>query len=190
MTQLGWCLWVTGLSGSGKSVISKKVFEKLRETGVSAQIIGSDVLRRWVTPNPKYSEDERTMIYSIIVFVAKLLNQNGINVIIDATANRRLYREKARRQILRFMEAYIQCPLEICINRETERKNTFNAPRSIYQKAFVGESVTVPGISVAYEEPLNPEVIVDSDKLNPDQCALKIVRTLREVFNQKDEVKK
>jgi len=142
------------------------------------------MLRRVVTPTPKYTEEERDMVYNTIVFVAKLLTQNGVNVIIDATANRRKYRDQARKEITRFMEAYLRCPMEVCIQRESGRKEgAFYAPRDIYKKAFTGESATVPGVGVPYEEPLNPEVTVDSDRLSPEQSAQKIHEVLKEKFN-------
>lgn len=136
-----------------------------------------------VTPTPTYTEEERDMVYGAIVLVAGLLTQNGVNVIIDATANHRKYRDHARREIPRFMEAYVRCPLELCIQREADRgKEVFYAPRDIYTKAFTGKSTTVPGIEVPYEEPLHPEVVVDSDKLNPNQCAQRILEALMEAF--------
>jgi len=181
----GWCVWVTGLPGSGKSSIAQALLSKLNEHGIQAQILSSDMLRRVVTPAPRYTEEERDMVYGAILFAAKLLTQNGVNVIIDATANRRRYRDQARKEIPRFMEAYLRCPMEVCVQRESRRREegAFYAPRDIYKKAFTGESATVPGAGVPYEEPLNPEVTVDSDKLSPEQSAQKIYEALKERFN-------
>ena len=140
------------------------------------------MVRKVVTPKPKYSEEERDMVYGAIVFVSWLLTRNGVNVIIDATGNRRKYRDHARRTISRFMEAYLRCPLEVCIKREAKRGKTFYAPKGIYKKAFAGESATVPGVGVPYEEPPNPEVVVDSDKLDAGRCAERILEALVETF--------
>ncbi len=178
----GWCVWVTGLPGSGKSTIAQALLEKLRKRGVNAQIVSSDMLRKIVTPNPKYTEEERNMVYGAIVFVAGLLASNGVNVIIDATGNLRKYRNQARKQIPKFMEAYVRCPLEICIERESGRGKTFYAPKDIYKKAFTGKSATVPGMGAPYEEPLHPEVTVDSDKMDSDQCAQRILDVLMKKF--------
>jgi adenylylsulfate kinase len=178
----GWCVWVTGLPGSGKSTIARKLSEKLESLGVRVQIVSSDMLRRVMTPKPTYTEEERDRVYLTLVFVAKLLTQNGVNVVIDATGNRRRYRNHARREISKFMEAYVRCPLEVCIRRETKRKVYAYAPKGVYRKAFAGKSATVPGIGVPYEEPRNPEVVVDSDRLDADQCAQKILETLLKSF--------
>ena len=182
MAKTGWCVWITGLPGSGKSVIAQSLLKKLEAQGIHAQIVSSDMMRKSVTPVPKYTEEERDMVYNAIVFVSTLLTQNGVNVIIDATGNRRQYRDLARKNIPRFMEAYVRCALEICIQRETQRKETFNAPTDIYKRGLEGKSATVPGINVPYEEPLHPEVVMDADKLDVDQCAQKIFEVIERTF--------
>ncbi len=174
----GWCVWLTGLPGSGKSTVAKVLIDKLMNNGIKAQIVSSDELRKVVTPVPKYTEEEREVVYGTIVYVARILTKNGVNVIIDATGNRRRYREKAREEINNFMEVYFYCPLETCIKRESRRIETFQAPKDIYKKALEGKS-TVPGIGVPYEEPLNPELRIDTEKLNPDACAEKILDLIR-----------
>lgn len=178
----GWCVWVTGLPSSGKSVVSQALLEKLKAKGVTAQILSSDMLRKVVTPKPSYMLEERDMVYATLVFIAKLLTENGVNVIIDATGNLRRYRDEARKQIPRFMEAYIRCPLDICIERESKRGITFHAPKDIYKKGATGISLTVPGLGAPYEPPLKPEVIVDSERLSPEECAQKILKTLTKAF--------
>jgi len=170
------------LPGSGKSVISQALLAKLKTGGINAQILSSDMLRKVVTPKPSYSPEERDIVYATLVFVAKLLTENGVNVIIDATGNLRRYRDEARRQIPRFMEAYIRCPLGTCIERESKRGITFHAPKNIYKKGATGKSVTVPGLGAPYEPPQKPEVTVDSEKLSPEECAQKIYETLTQRF--------
>ena len=167
----GWCVWITGLPGSGKSTISRYLLKILEERKVHVQLLSSDMLREVMTPNPKYTVEERDAVYSTLVFIAELLVKNGVNVIIDATGNLRKYRENARKRIKRFVEVYLKCPLEVCMKREAKRKVRFHAPKGIYRKAFSGESSTVPGLGAPYEEPLNPEVVVDSSKLPPESCA-------------------
>ncbi|MEM3591584.1 MAG: adenylyl-sulfate kinase [Candidatus Bathyarchaeia archaeon] len=183
MFNSGWCVWVTGLPGSGKSTVAHLLADKLKAMGVHAYVLSSDALRRVITPNPKYTEEERDIVYGALVYIAKILTENGVNVIIDATGNRRRYRDNARRQIPSFMEAYLRCPLEVCIERESKRKaDAYGAPREVYAKAFKGESKTVPGLGAPYEEPLDPEVTVDSDKISPEECAEKILETIMKRF--------
>jgi len=181
--KTGWCIWITGLPGSGKSTIAHLLVRKLKSLGIHAYILSSDALRRVMTPNPKYTEEERNIVYGTLVYIAKLLTDNGVNVIIDATGNRRKYRDRARREIQCFMEAYVKCPIEVCIKRESRRNiDSYGAPKNIYKKAFTGESRTVPGLGSPYEEPLNPEVTVDSNKLNPEECAEKILEAIVKKF--------
>ena len=178
----GWCVWITGLPGSGKSVVAKALQEKLRRHNIDLQILSSDALRKAVTPEPTYTDEERDMFYGALVLVAKHLWENGIKVIIDATGNRRRYRENARRNIPRFIEAYLKCPLKVCVERESKRGKTFQAPRDIYRRALKGEAKAVPGLGAPYEEPLHPEVVVDSEKLSPEECAQEIYETVAKTF--------
>ncbi|MEM2896209.1 MAG: adenylyl-sulfate kinase [Candidatus Bathyarchaeia archaeon] len=178
----GWCVWITGLPGSGKSTIANRLIEKLGKNK-KVQLLTIDSLRKVVTPKPSYTISEREIVYGILVFIAQLLTKNGVNVIIDATGNLRKFRDKARVDIKKFMEVYVKCPLEVCIERESRRDETFGAPRNIYRKALSGESLTVPGLGASYEEPLNPELIVESNKLSPEECAEIILKAIFERFD-------
>ncbi|MEM2272756.1 MAG: adenylyl-sulfate kinase [Candidatus Bathyarchaeia archaeon] len=183
MPENGWCIWVTGLPGSGKSTVAHLLADRLRTLGTQVYVLSSDELRRVVTPKPKYTEEERDIVYSTLVYIARILTENGVNVIIDATGNRRRYRDHARMVIPRFMEVYLRCPLDICIEREYKRGvDIYGAPGGIYAKAFSGESKTVPGLGAPYEEPVNPEVTIDSDKLSPEESAEKILKAILERF--------
>ncbi|MGD6933055.1 MAG: adenylyl-sulfate kinase [Candidatus Bathyarchaeia archaeon] len=178
----GWCVWITGFPGSGKSVVSRALIELLNQKGIPVQLISSDELRKTLTPKPTYSLEERDVVYATMVYIAKLLTDNGVNVLIDATGNLRRYRDDARKQIPLFIEAYLECPLEVCMKREAERKETYNAPKQIYQKAMQNKTAsTVPGVGQPYEEPLNPDVVVKNFELTPQESAQQIF----EVINAK-----
>jgi adenylylsulfate kinase len=97
---------------------------------------------------------------------------------IDATGNLRRYRENARKQIPRFIEAYLECPLEVCIQRETKRGKTYQAPKRIYTRAREGKAPTVPGIGQPYQPPLNPEITINTVKHTPEQAAQKILEII------------
>ena len=118
------------------------------------------------------------MFYSVLAFAACKLAEYGINVIIDATGNRRAYREAVRRANPRFLEVYVDCPPETCLRREMQRKGRFGAPEAIYANARSGLSRTVPGFGVAYEKPENPTVTVNSVQLTPRESAEKILTVL------------
>lgn len=174
----GWCVWVTGLPGSGKSVISEALLKLSSERGIKAQLLASDALRKVMTPQPTYSLEERARVYATLVYIAKLLTQNGVNVIIDATGNLRRYRESARREIPKFLEAYLECPLDVCMEREAKRGKTYQAPKEIYTKAKEGRAPTVPGFGQPYEQPLEPEITIDTTKCTPEDCARKILAVI------------
>jgi len=80
------------------------------------------------------------------------------------------------------MEAYVCCPLDICMEREAKRGITFHAPKDIYKKGATGKSLTVPGLGAPYELPLKPEVTVDSERFSPEECTQKILETVTKTF--------
>jgi adenylylsulfate kinase len=178
LDKSGWCVWITGLPGSGKSVVADAFLGLLIAKGIRVQLLSSDELRQVMTPEPSYSLQERNMVYATLVYFARLLTLNGVNVVIDATGNLRRYRDDARCQIRSFFEVYLECPLDICIEREINRGKTFHAPKRIYSKALEGKAPTVPGVGQPYEPPLRPELTLDTTKLSPEQCAQEIVKTL------------
>ncbi|XHH08159.1 MAG: adenylyl-sulfate kinase [Candidatus Bathyarchaeia archaeon] len=179
IASAGWCVWITGLPGSGKSVVSRALIELLNQKGISVQLISSDELRKILTPKPTYTLQERDVVYATMVYIAKLLTQNGVNVLIDATGNLRRYRDDARSQIPRFIEAYLECPFDVCMQREAQRKETYNAPSQIYSKALENKSSsTVPGVGQPYEKPLNPEVRVNNLEHTPEEAAQLILNRI------------
>jgi len=169
-----WAVWITGLPGSGKTAIAERVRKILEEQSMAAvKVLELDEIRKFITPTPTYSEEEREIVYAALVYMAKLLVESGKSVIIDATGNRRRYRERARASIPTFAEVYVKCSLDLCMEREGVRKAE-HAPSGIYVKA-TEQGATVPGVNVPYEEPVNPEVVVDSETMSVEECAKKVV---------------
>lgn len=166
-------LWITGLPGSGKSTVALRVKELLSDV----TILRMDDLRKIVTPVPTYSDEEREHAYRALVYTAKTLFEAGKNVIIDATGNKRSWRQLARELIPAYKEVYIQCPVELCIAREKARTDTHSAPKNIYEKGKAGWPV--PGINVPYEKPEQPELIIDTEKEPPEEAAEKIVKMIQ-----------
>lgn len=154
----GIAIWITGFPGSGKSAVAD-AFAKAHPEVI---ILRMDELRKVATPEPTYSDSEREIVYRALVYFAKMLTEHGHDVVIDATGNLRKWRKLARDLIPRYVEVYLRCPIEVCMERERQRVETYEAPKDIYEKGAKGWPV--PGIVVPYEEPFNPEVVIDTDK--------------------------
>jgi len=167
---MAFAVWFTGLPGSGKTVIASRAAAILRNEGIEVRILQLDEIRKVLTPNPKYTDDERSIVYASLAYMAKLVTECGVNVFIDATANKRKYRNAARKLIPQFGEVYIHCPLRVCMEREAHRRAAFS-PKRIYDKS-TRAGANVPGVNVAYEEPFNPIVIINSDRMKPDMSAM------------------
>ena len=168
--QSAFALWLTGLPASGKSTITAHLVEQLREIGVNITVLESDVLRKLFSSQPRYDEQDREYFYGAIAFIGRVLTAHGIPVIFDATANLRAYRNRARQEITRFVEVFVDAPLEVCMRRD---------PKAIYRKARDGEATQVPGLQAVYEPPEHPEIVIDADREDPGEAAQRIVAFLR-----------
>ena len=177
---MSFCLWLTGLPGSGKSTILHEVSRMLLESGIEAIGLSLDHIRKILTPEPKYTDEERAIVYRALVMMAQLLvDQGGKNVIIDATGNRSEFRDLGRRLIREFAEVYVKGPLEICMAREAARRDQF-VQKDLYKRASEGAlKGELPGVSAPYEKPENPEVLVTSDLLSPHESAKRIMEYIR-----------
>lgn len=169
-------LWITGIPGSGKSTIAKELVNELKTRGIYAQILRLDEIRKVITPNPEYSEKERDIVYRALAMMAKFLYDNNINVVIDATANKREYRDLARNLMKNFYEIYIVCSIDAARNRESSRVQNL-VQKNLYKKATEGK-IQLPGINAVYEEPQHPELVINSEKLSPKEAAAAIIKLL------------
>lgn len=134
-------------------------------------VLESDVLRKVLSETPSYQEADREAFYRKMVWVGVLLTRHGVPVIFDATANRRSYRDDARQQIPRFVEVFVNVPLEICMARD---------PKGIYRSAAAGLSIDVPGMQATYEPPAKPDLVIEGVREVPVDAARRIVRMLAE----------
>lgn len=170
MTMAPFALWLTGLPASGKSSIVARLLPKLASMDLTAEVLESDVVRRILTPEASYSKEERDLFYRALGFMGSRLLAHGVNVIIDATASRRVYRDFARTQIPGLLEISVECPLHVCMERD--KKGT-------YRRGLQGESSTVPGLQEPYEAPLSPDLVINTTELLPDAAADQIVALIR-----------
>ncbi|MCC6364424.1 MAG: adenylyl-sulfate kinase [Bryobacterales bacterium] len=164
-----FAVWVTGLPASGKSTVVASLKAELAARGLHPAVLESDALRPVFTPHPCYDEQEREAFYRQMTWVGALLVRHGVPVIFDATANRRSYREEARRQIPRFLEVFVECPLHVCMSRD---------PKGIYRHAREGAARHVPGLQDPYEPPLAPDLVIRGDTGEPSESARRIMETL------------
>jgi adenylylsulfate kinase len=155
----GVAIWITGLPGSGKSTLA----EEIQRFHPEFSILSMDTFRKIVSPDPSYSEAERDTVYRALIFTAMKMTELGHHVIIDATGNRLKWRELARELIVRYREIYLKCPIDICMDRENKRSISHDAPKDIYKKGMSGWPV--PGISVSYEEPVKPDLTLETEKM-------------------------
>ena len=162
---MSWAIWITGPPGSGKTTLAQGVEAALGARGVTLKVLELDEIRKVMTPAPTYSDAEREIVYRALAYMAKLLTEAGVPVLIDATAHRRAWRELARGLIPAFAEVQLLCPIEVCREREKRRCPGY-APRAIYGRAG-GPGATVPGVDVPYEVSVRPEIM-----LNTDECDL------------------
>ena len=159
---MSWAIWITGPPGSGKTTLARGVAAALEVRGFTLKVLELDEIRKVVTPAPTYSEAERDVVYRALAYMAKLLTEAGVPVIVDATAHRLAWRELARSVIPAFAEVQLLCPVEVCRARERRRRPGY-APRAIYDRAGT-PGATVPGVDVPYEVSPRAELHLNTDE--------------------------
>ena len=169
--ETGFAVWITGLPASGKSTVTAALQKELALRGLKVAVLESDALRKILTPRPRYDEEERNVFYGALAHVGQLLTEHGVSVIFDATANRRAYRDRARHAIARFLEVFVDCPLDVCMSRD---------PKGIYRRGREGSAAGIPGMDAVYEPPDDPDVTVRGDAEDPVSAARRIVDKLIE----------
>ncbi len=172
MTSKGFTIWFTGLSGAGKSTLSEAVQKRLRTRGRNIEILDGDVVRTHLSKGLGFSREDRDTNIKRIAFVCSLLTRNGVACVSAAISPYREAREWARKEIGSFVEIYVKCPLEVCRERDV---------KGLYKLAYEGKIKEFTGVSDPYEEPENPELIVETDKETIDESADRIIAKLVEL---------
>jgi adenylylsulfate kinase len=188
--ERGFTIWFTGLSCSGKSTLSKILETELRKKGrTKIEILDGDVVRTNLSKGLGFSKEDRDINIKRIGFVCKLLTRNGVVAIAAVISPYRSVRDFNRKEIGNFVEVYCKCPLEVCVRRDV---------KGLYKKALAGEIKNYTGVDDPYEEPLNPEVILETDKEAHEESVAKIIRKLEmlgyipaeeAVYSEEDEEK-
>ncbi len=186
MIPVAFLMWISGLPGSGKSTIARELVSLLEADGVAVEYLPLDAFRKVMVPDPSYDEKERDMVYRALGHMAHLLHRNGVNVIVDATAHKRIWRDLLRDRAPDMIEIEVRCPVELCMKRESEREGGL-VLAELYQKAlerkagkaeYEGLGV-VPGIDEPYEG--HPDaVVLDSSERSPAENATEILALLKD----------
>lgn len=164
-------LWLTGLSGAGKSTLAREVNRCLEKKGLSAVILDGDDIRKYLSPDLGYTKKDRDENVKRIAFVARLLTDNGIPVIVAAISPYRDARKGARAITGGMLEVYVKCPRETCEKRDV---------KGLYREARAGRIRNFTGLSDPYEEPELPDLTVETDRNSVDLCAAEIICRLEE----------
>jgi adenylyl-sulfate kinase len=165
----GFTLWFTGMSGAGKSTISRALELRLREHGARVEVLDGDIVRTHLSKGLGFSKEDRDENIRRIGFVCELLSRNGVIAVAAAISPYRAVRDEVRARIPNFVEVHVHCPVEVLAERDV---------KGLYKRALAGEIPHFTGISDPYEPPLSPEVTVNSSAETPEQSVEKIWATL------------
>jgi adenylylsulfate kinase len=146
----GVVVWFTGRPASGKSTLAEKLRASLAAQCQPVCLLDGDALRGLLDPAPGYDEEGRDRFYATLARLAAHLATQGLIVLVPATANRRLFRDRARSLAPRFLEVYVDVPLEECVARD---------PKGLYRASRGGGAATLPGVGTVYEPPERPDVV-------------------------------
>ena len=167
MSSRGVTIWLTGLPSAGKTTLARLLGNKLRERGITGmEILDGDVVRMNLCKDLGFSQEDRMSNIRRIAFVSQLLTRHGVIVIVAAISPYRESRDLARQEIKDFVEVFVKCPIAVLIERDVKGN---------YKKALAGNLPHFTGVSDPYEEPLQPEVQVETDRETPEASVVKIL---------------
>ena len=164
-------LWFTGIPCSGKSTLARLLEQELTQRGLTVQVLDSDVVRPLISPELGFCREDRDTHISRLALLCELLARHGVITIVAAVSPYRFVRDRVRRSLGKFMEIHVKCPLATAIQRDT---------RGLYEKAIAGEIKNFTGVSAPYEEPLRPEIMVETDRQTPGESIEYILSRLEE----------
>ena len=171
MTQQGFTLWLTGLSGAGKTTVAVALENILHQRGLLIERLDGDTVREGLTRDLGFSKEDRDKNIERVSFVAKLLSRNRVGVVASFISPYREARDKVRAQTTNFIEVFVDAPLMVCASRDV---------KGLYAKALTGELKGFTGVDDPYEAPENPEITLHTDQETVEQSVAKIIAYLEQ----------
>lgn len=172
MANTGFTIWFTGLSGAGKSTLSEILEQRLKERGRNVEVLDGDIVRTHLSKGLGFSREDRDTNIKRIAFVCSLLTRNGVVCISAAIAPYREARAWAREQIGNFVEVYVNCPIEVCRQRDV---------KGLYKLVDEGKIKGFTGVDDPYEEPEHPELVIETDRETIEESVSRIFAKLEEL---------
>lgn len=165
----GYVLWMTGLSGAGKTTIALLLEKELAERGCRFERLDGDVVRQSLTRDLGFSKEDRDKNIERVAFVAKLLSRNGVGCVCSFISPYQAVRDHVRAETTNFIEVFVDAPLNVVMDRDV---------KGMYKKAIAGEIPNFTGISDPFEPPVNPEIHLHTDRETPEESAQRILTYL------------
>jgi len=172
MMNTGFTIWFTGLSGSGKSTLSEVIEQRMKALGRNVEVLDGDIVRTHLSKGLGFSREDRDTNIKRIGFVCNLLTRNGVICISAAIAPYRDARDWARKEIGNFVEVYVRCPIDVCRQRDV---------KGLYKLVDEGKIKNFTGVDDPYEEPLHPELIVETDQETVEESVARIFAKLTQL---------
>ena len=170
--EKGFVIWLTGLPGCGKTTIGERLQKELKQRNLKVELFDGDEVRKNLSKGLGFSKEDRDTHNKRVIYVSKLLTRNGVNSIVCLISPYRSTRAFARENLPKFVEVYLKCSIEECVKRD---------PKGLYKKALAGEITNMTGIQDPYEEPLNPELVLDTEHNSATENLNKLIRKLEEL---------
>jgi len=166
----GVVIWFTGVPASGKSTIAAAVEKELLAQDLPVENLDADEVRANLSPNLGYTAEARDENTKRLAWMSQMLSKHGINVIVAAVSPLRSHRDRARQWCPKFVEVFVDCPLEVCQQRD---------PQGLYARAARGEVNDIAGMHMPYEAPNSPEVHCPTHLLSVQDCVQAVIDELK-----------